>query len=225
MALTGEGADELLAGYTWWFRRPFSMSIDPASPDRRRFGSPLALHRDRRARITDEQIRRLGIEPAPWEELEVRRHWCERGGFDDVLRMEVDDFLAGDILVKTDRVAMAHGLELRAPFLDVDLASFCLSLPKELKITGQADKLILREAYADSWPAAVRGREKQGFGAPVGAWLALDSVDRLCRELLEDPESRIFSKRSQPSDAMQSAMSSAGCPPSDSRADSRRCTP
>jgi asparagine synthase (glutamine-hydrolysing) len=79
--------------------------------------------------------------------------------------------MTGDILVKTDRASMANSLELRSPFLDVDFASFCISLPASLKITNKADKLILRKAYQDTWTKSIRSRSKQGFGAPIGQWL------------------------------------------------------
>ena len=68
------------------------------------------------------------------------------GSLDDVLREDAAVYLPGEILAKGDRASMAHGLELRAPFLDVDFASFCISLPSRLKISSDTDKLILREA-------------------------------------------------------------------------------
>jgi asparagine synthase (glutamine-hydrolysing) len=101
--------------------------------------------------------------------------------------------MPGDILVKTDRASMAHGLELRAPFLDVEFASFCISLPSRMKITPESDKRILREAFAESWPPSVRSRRKQGFGAPVGQWLKRPSVRSLKARYLDDPGQRIFS--------------------------------
>jgi asparagine synthase (glutamine-hydrolysing) len=94
--------------------------------------------------------------------------------------------MPGDILVKIDRASMAHGLELRAPFLDVDFAEFCLSLPSRFKLDGRQDKIILREAYSAEWPAAVRGRGKQGFGAPIRSWLASPPIRSLIgRHLLD----------------------------------------
>jgi asparagine synthase (glutamine-hydrolysing) len=87
---------------------------------------------------------------------------------------------------------MANGLELRAPFLDVDFAEFCLSLPSRLKINRYQDKLILRQAMAEQWPEAIRQRRKQGFGSPVGAWLKQPGFVRLKERLLADKKSRLY---------------------------------
>jgi asparagine synthase (glutamine-hydrolysing) len=87
---------------------------------------------------------------------------------------------------------MAHGLELRAPFLDVDLASFCISLPANLKVTATADKIVLRHAMQQDWPDSIRSRTKQGFGAPMGEWLAHSDMRELSREYLEASNSKLF---------------------------------
>lgn len=79
--------------------------------------------------------------------------------------------MPGDILVKTDRASMAHGLELRAPFLDVKLAEFCLSLPYTFLIKNNVDKYVLRQAMGPELPATVLNRHKQGFGAPLSTWM------------------------------------------------------
>ena len=88
-------------------------------------------------------------------------------------------YLPGDILVKVDRAAMAHGLETRAPFLDRDLAEFAFSLPMNLKVDGWKTKVLLQEACSGYWPAELKGRDKRGFGSPVGDWLRLPSVKSL----------------------------------------------
>ena len=100
--------------------------------------------------------------------------------------------MPGDILVKTDRASMAHGLELRAPFLDADLADFCASLPARLKIIPGQSKRILRLGFSHLWPEAVRSRGKQGFGAPVGRWLARPDVEELRQSCLLDPSLRVW---------------------------------
>jgi len=88
------------------------------------------------------------------------------------------------VLVKTDRASMAHGLELRAPFLDLDLASFCLSVPDHLKVDAHQEKLLLRQAYQQDWTDAVRQRSKQGFGGPMAVWLQQPAMQALKHDLL-----------------------------------------
>jgi asparagine synthase (glutamine-hydrolysing) len=87
---------------------------------------------------------------------------------------------------------MAHGLELRAPFLDVDFASFCIALPARLKITRQQEKYILRQACSHLWPASIQRRGKKGFGAPVARWLQYESVACLVHEYLRKPGRKIY---------------------------------
>lgn len=89
---------------------------------------------------------------------------------------DLASYLPGDILVKVDRAAMAHGLETRAPFLDRDLAEFALSLPVSLKVDESSTKILLQEACTRYWPKELQGRHKQGFGAPIGVWLNMPEV-------------------------------------------------
>jgi asparagine synthase (glutamine-hydrolysing) len=100
-------------------------------------------------------------------------------GIDRAVDFDVRCYLPGDILVKVDRAAMAHGLEVRAPFLDVELVEFVLSLPARLRFRGNRLKHLLRQACADLWPPSIRDRSKQGFGAPLAAWLQRPDVQAL----------------------------------------------
>lgn len=109
------------------------------------------------------------------------------------LNHDLGHYMPGDILVKTDRASMAHSLELRAPFLDRELAEFVISLPSQLKVTKTEDKILLREACAQEWPDAIRKREKMGFGAPVERWLRQPRVQELKRDYLENSNRRIHS--------------------------------
>ena len=98
------------------------------------------------------------------------------GGLDNAVDFDVRCYLAGDILVKVDRATMAHGLEARSPFLDVDLVEFVLSLPASLRVDADSPKRLLRLAVSDLLSPAVAGRAKQGFGAPVARWLERPDV-------------------------------------------------
>jgi len=112
---------------------------------------------------------------------------------DEAIREDIADYMPGDILVKTDRASMACGLELRSPFLDVEFASFCISLPSNLKIDGMKDKLIMRSCFEKKWPAEVASRPKQGFGAPVEKWLDLKGVLELKNKYIFNKSNLIFS--------------------------------
>jgi asparagine synthase (glutamine-hydrolysing) len=80
-------------------------------------------------------------------------------------------YLADDILTKTDRMSMAHSLEVRPPFLDHRIVEFAASLPASLKIRGSRQKVILKELMRNKLPASVLQRKKIGFDIPVHEWL------------------------------------------------------
>jgi asparagine synthase (glutamine-hydrolysing) len=80
-------------------------------------------------------------------------------------------YLADDILTKSDRMSMAHSLEVRPPFLDHRIVEFAASLPAALKIRGSQQKFILRELMRDKLPQAVLTRKKIGFDIPAHDWL------------------------------------------------------
>jgi asparagine synthase (glutamine-hydrolysing) len=81
------------------------------------------------------------------------------------------NYLPDDILYKTDRMSMAHSLEVRPPFLDHRIVEFAASLPEEMKIRGGRLKVLLRELMKNRLPPAVVSRPKEGFDIPVHHWL------------------------------------------------------
>ena len=89
----------------------------------------------------------------------------------DFLRADQLLYLPDDILVKTDRMSMAHGLEVRSPFLDKRIVEFAAKLPATLKATIFRGKILLREVLRRRGLGEVARRSKQGFSAPVHAWL------------------------------------------------------
>ena len=106
---------------------------------------------------------------APWREA-----WEETEGAPLLARLQHVDravYLVDDLLVKTDRMSMAHSLEARVPFLDPVVAELAHALPTRMKVRGMQKKRLLRAAAEPLVPRAiVRGR-KRGFSIPAAAWL------------------------------------------------------
>ncbi|HTT53268.1 MAG TPA: asparagine synthetase B [Streptosporangiaceae bacterium] len=95
-------------------------------------------------------------------------------GLDDTSTMQLVDintWLHGDILVKADRMTMAHSLELRVPFLDREVMAVASRLAREEKIAAGTTKLALRQAMSSVLPPAAAERAKLGFPVPIGFWL------------------------------------------------------
>ena len=80
-------------------------------------------------------------------------------------------YLADDILVKSDRMSMAHAVEVRPPFLDHRIVEFAAKLPARLKIRGAQQKLVLSELRKDKLPASILQGKKTGFDIPAHEWL------------------------------------------------------
>ena len=87
-------------------------------------------------------------------------------------RADIREYLANDILVKVDRMTMAHGLESRAPLLSPELASFGLALPEHLKVGRGGGKLVLRRLASKMLGTEVGQARKQGFSIPIHDWLS-----------------------------------------------------
>lgn len=110
----------------------------------------------------------------------------------DIMRVDLEHYVPGNMMVKSDRMAMANSLEVRTPFLDLDFAEFCIQLPEQLKLTDDNDKIILREAMGSYWTDTIRKRHKQGFGMSVKSWFAEDNIAKLSDDLLKNRDQKIF---------------------------------
>jgi len=104
-------------------------------------------------------------------------------GISGLQRLDIDTYLPGDLLPKSDIASMAHSLELRSPLLDHRVVELGLALPDHLKRRGREGKIALRRAFAHDLPPSVSSRGKSGFGVPLAAWFR-GELRPLARELL-----------------------------------------
>jgi len=111
-------------------------------------------------------------------------------GITGLQRLDLETYLPGDLLVKSDIASMAHSLELRSPFLDHEVVELGLALPDHLKLRGRTGKQALRRAFARELEP-VAGRGKLGFGLPLA---------RLFREDLRELAADLFAAPGAPFD-------------------------
>jgi asparagine synthase (glutamine-hydrolysing) len=205
VVLSGEGSDELFGGYAIyhqpgvvragerlpdWGRAPIkkAASMIPAGRKGRGFlertSTPLRHRYVGNARVfADDEVARIAARPgtaSPWDVTNPVYDQAEHAGLDDVSTMQLVDintWLAGDILVKADRMTMAHSLELRVPFLDAEVLKVASRLARAEKIGAGTTKLALRNAMSEVLPKAAAERAKLGFPVPIGHWLTGDSYE------------------------------------------------
>ena len=91
------------------------------------------------------------------------------------------------LLMRVDKLSMAHSIEARAPFLDSTLASYGLSLPRALKVNGNKTKYVLKQALRGVVPDEVLDRPKQGFRVPLPEWLRGPLASWAKSQIFESP--------------------------------------
>ena len=196
VALSGEGADEILAGYDfdrWWSARS---RLPGHGGDLRDDAEPPHMTNY----MTSDVKRALFQGPSDYRDsLDVVRGHLTRAGaqhpLNQMLYSYCQDWLVEDLLMKADRMSMANSLELRTPFLDYRLVEWAAHAPIAAKIghdsAGRSQtKRVLRQFAREILPAEVITRPKQGFPVPVYGWLA-GPLKALAAELTTGRDSRI----------------------------------
>jgi len=214
VVLSGEGSDELFGGYAiyhqpgvvragehlpGWGRVPLqrAAALLPAGVKGKglleRTSIPLRDRYIGNAHVFNgEQIDLITGEGGggPFEVTAPIYDQAEKSGLDDVSTMQLVDintWLVGDILVKADRMTMAHSLELRVPFLDREVMAVAARLAREEKIGAGTTKAALREAMSEVLPKAAAQRAKLGFPVPIGHWLRGDAYG-FAEQLLQEAQ-------------------------------------
>jgi asparagine synthase (glutamine-hydrolysing) len=221
VALSGDGGDELFAGYERFGAALLLERFDrlPAALRRAAVSGSARLPAGGlrgRAASVERMLTRAG-EGLPWSYLSwinyTPREWVERlvpgadpwafdgyaalwaategaGVLDRLQHVNLATYLVDDLLVKADRMAMAHGLEVRSPLLDTALAEFALRLPPRSRIRRSHLKWALKDAVRDLLPREIVHRRKRGFGVPLDRWFRTD-LRPWVRGLLATPSSRV----------------------------------
>lgn len=205
---SGDGADETFGGYPTYLAHLLAPSASTAKSPLRRFASKLPVRMN--GVTTDYMARRfvdglghpwqrrhqlwmgawlpeeINASEAPWDVVDLHGSRCGKDGISRAMSLDQRLYLPECVLVKVDRAAGAHGLEVRSPFLDHSIVELGSQMGSGHHVFGHKNKRVLREAMKGLLPEDTRTRKKKGFGAPIGPWLRGP-----CTHMLDDLEDSV----------------------------------
>lgn len=218
VCLSGEGADELFGGYniykepymsSWYeqipllFRRMIGTIAEVLPPKRGvnflvRHSRPLSeRYIGNTTLFTERQKQKLlkeyrgNIQPTAL----ARSYFTSLSDADDVTRMQFTDlhlWMVGDILLKADKMSMAHGLEVRVPFLDKEVFEVARKIPVTFRVTRSETKIALRKAAKRIVGEEIAKRKKLGFPVPVREWLKEEPYLTMVQECFDSAAAEEF---------------------------------
>ena len=217
--LSGEGSDELFGGYVI-YHEPFSLDAYQKIPAGLRRAAAAAAEKIpghpkgkgfvlRGAKSVEERFignanvfnmkQRAKVLRYSSPDSEPKKltgpYYRRARHLSDTEKMQYIDlnfWLQGDILLKADKMSMAHGLESRVPFLDRGVYMIAKDLPLEEKISETNTKTAFREAAHRYMPAAAAEKKKLGFPVPIRIWLRQDKYYNIVKKAFCSPEAARF---------------------------------
>jgi len=219
--LSGEGADEIFAGYTI-YNEPNSLRVFNYMPKKlhkairqmteglseeirgcsflKRGSTSLEERYIGNAKIFEEfekeNLLKNYVPKYSYQKI-TQPYYVESKDADPISRMQLIDinlWLNGDLLLNADRTTMIHGLELRTPFLDKKIFEIARKIPANLRVAHGTTKYMLRQAVKDILPKTVVTRKKLGFPVPIRIWLKNEMYDWAKNMISESQTDYLFHK-------------------------------
>ncbi len=219
VVLSGEGADEIFAGYEWYADTPAMEKFKKVPRPVRRLAADVAkklpyfkgknflLKCSERpedyfmgqALVFPEKEAEAVLKPAyrvgPAPRALTDQVYARVKDQDEVTKKQYLDmnlWLPGDILLKADKMCMAHSLELRVPFLDKQVMEFAETIPTRYRIHGTNTKIVMRHAANKTLPDEWANRPKKGFPVPIRYWLREEKYYNLVKDYFTSDYAAIF---------------------------------
>jgi len=203
VVLSGEGSDELFAGYNKYKLLYYSRYL-PSFPRVFKTGFMARINSlfdgDQESKYRNvvsvfNSNERSGLLMFDHTNTFSLKPYFNTGDYlNNLLSLDLQTWLPNDLFLKNDRMTMAHSIEARVPFMDRDLIEFCLSIPKNQKLRFLRDKFVYRKAIRDILPKKVCDRKKQGFTIPLSRWLRNGLAD-YARSLASEVETGFLDKK------------------------------
>ena len=219
VVLSGEGADELFGGYEWYDETPVMKKYKKVPKPLRKLVAKLVKNKPYfkgkmlmvkgGSDVEDYFIGQAFV----FEEDEAKdilnKEYSKSPSIKDITKpiyekvkdkddltkkqyLDLNLWLPGDILLKADKMSMAHSLELRVPFLDKEVMKVAQDIPRDYRVNDENTKYVLRKAANEVLPDEWAKREKKGFPVPIREWLKEEKYHRIVKESFESDYAREF---------------------------------
>lgn len=136
--------------------------------------------------LSEDSIQRLSHEEFLDRKREITQNIPEQESLNDLLLTDMNLVLPNDMLTKVDLMSMAHGIEVRVPFLDYRVVNFAFSLPDDFKINRVIRKRILQDTFREELPPELYNRPKKGFEVPMLTWFRNELKSLITDDLLAE---------------------------------------
>ena len=168
VVLSGDGADELFGGYG----RYISTLNESNSPQ---FDTGNNYYSNKILPFTEDELSRFVIHVpsktrAFLNELRQSISQSQLNIINCLRKTDIENYLPGAVLAKVDRMSMQHGLEVRTPFLSIEMARFAEKIPSELLTNKNTGKILLKKLAIRYLPKKILNKQKKGFGMPFVLW-------------------------------------------------------
>lgn len=200
VVLTGDGGDELFAGYPIYLDEKIAQNTDKVGGILRSLGNmrgfskiyyrlpfPIRMISENRNKKSKTQFNY-------WVKVDTARKIIKKSrneNYDETyipekkwnikrMLLDMQTYLPDDLLCKVDRASMMFSIEARSPFMDVNVVELALSMPQRFKLHGRKTKRILKDIVWDLLPKELLDRPKSGFEVPIDQWLR----NELCNDLI-----------------------------------------
>ena len=185
VVLSGVGGDELFGGYPWRYAPVMELTGSKFEAEYYSQWIRFLTDQEKRKLFTEEISQQLG-DYSTFDSF--RASLGDTAGYDSLHRALYFDFktFLGGLLVVDDKLAMAHSVEGRVPFLDNELVDIVACIPSEFKLQGGESKIVLRRAMRGLLPEETLHRRKQGFTPPDQSWYKQGAMDYI-RDLILSP--------------------------------------
>ncbi|MCP4355085.1 MAG: asparagine synthase (glutamine-hydrolyzing) [Proteobacteria bacterium] len=182
VVLTGDGADELFAGYGKY------KCLEDSNYDMNHYFNDICLlSQEQKSELCIGELKKLNKTNSYNDFIKDFRSKTEHlDTLNKALAFDMFYLLSGNNMVKPDRMGMAKSIEARNPFLDYRLVEYALTLPASLKMKNQETKYILKKAVTPLIGDRITYKPKQMFTVPIGEWLKDDLKDYLIETLTSD---------------------------------------
>jgi asparagine synthase (glutamine-hydrolysing) len=218
VVLSGEGADEIFGGYNIYHNpddmagynkipRPIRRAVGSAAshlPHKHGVNFLIRGGQDLQERFIGnaymftpkERKQILKINTSAPDPTAITKPFYDKcADSDEVTQMQYLDlhlWMTGDILLKADKMSMAHSLELRVPFLDKKVMALAERIPKKYRVTEENTKYAMRIAALKACPPQTANKKKLGFPVPIRVWLKEDKYYTIVKDVFTSKDSEKF---------------------------------